>query len=240
MTNHDNRRDRRRDPRVSPKGTAIVRAGAQVMRARVSNLSRGGLSMITRAAVPLDMLDCVADIDLRLDGRDSAWFHLRGTILRVSTGSIAVKLEAVPASYASAIDETVRASHHHHRVLSVVLVDASPDRRSAMTEAFRAAGCVVVEVSTPLEAIVRLGESHFEPDVIAIADSLPVTISDELRRFVDTEHPRAKLVTIGDPADGPAGLAHWLSAGNPEGDLGKRIRVMLTTWERLPPRSPGC
>jgi len=168
---------------------------------------------------------------------------MRGRIVNLSRGGVAAITTsaaperllggyAVPAGFAHAIDEIVTASHCHRRVLSIVLVDATSARRDDMAEAFRAAGCAVIAVSTPLEAIVRLGESHFEPDLIAIADSLPATISEELRRFVDAEHPRAKLVTIGDGASAPLGLAHWLSAANPAGDLATRIRTVLTTFAR--------
>jgi hypothetical protein len=90
----------------------------------------------------------------------------------------------------------------------------------------------VIDVSTPLEAIVRLGEAPFEPDLIAIADSLPGQISDDLREFVEREHPRAKLVTIGDEVDDPTGLVHWLSSRNPNSDLVTRVRHVLSRPKR--------
>ncbi len=152
--------------------------------------------------------------------------------MRIGANSIVVRLDMVPPSFSGIVDQAFAASNHHDRLLSVLLVDSAPVRRSAMREAFRAAGCRVIDVSTPLEAIVRLGESDFEPDLVAIADSLPMRISDELRRFVDMEHPRARLVTIGDAIDAPAGLRQWLSASNPAGDLALRIRSVLTTLDR--------
>ena len=76
----------------------------------------------------------------------------------------------------------------------------------------------------------RLGESEFEPDLIAIADSLPASTSDQMRRFVEAEHPRARLVTIGDAATAPDGLALWLSSANPNTDLAARIRTVLTSF----------
>lgn len=232
MSNHDARQERRRDLRVSPKGTVIVRADTYIIRGRIANLSRNGLSTITRATAPERLLGSKVELSLRLDARDSSWIELRGRILRIGAGSIAILLVVAPPSFTRIIDETISASHHRDRVLSIVLVDARPRRRNTMSEGFRAAGCAVIDVSTPLEAIVRLGESHFEPDLIAIADSLPTTISDELRRFVDVEHPRAKLVTIGDATSAPAGLAHWLSAADPSGDLEARIRKILVTFDR--------
>ncbi len=75
--------------------------------------------------------------------------------------------------------------------------------------------------------IVRLGESSFEPDVIAIADSHPATAADEMRSFVERYHPNAKLVTIGDSVLQPDGIAHWLSSADPASDLPVRIREVL-------------
>jgi CheY-like chemotaxis protein len=224
---NDNARSERHDPSISPKGTVIVRAGTDIFRGRISNLSRAAVSMHTRITAPERLLDSVVDIDLRFDGRGSSWFRLQGHILRIGAGSIALELDLVSPTFARIVDEMVTASHCHHRVMSIVLVDAMPERRSAMAEAFRAVGCAVIDVSTPLEAIVRLGESPFEPNLIAIADSLPGTISDELRRFVDAEHPRAKLVTISDATSAPVGPAHWLSTANPVNDLAARIRSVL-------------
>jgi CheY-like chemotaxis protein len=232
VTNHNTRQERRRYLRMCPKGTVIVRTSTYIIRGRISNLSAGGLSAITRTTPPERLLRSQAEIDLRLDGRDASWLHLQGQILRIGATSIALRFDVVPPSFARIMDETVSASHHHDRLLSVVLVDARPERRSAMTEAFRTAGCTVVDVSTPLEAIVRLGELHFEPHLVAIADSLPATTSEELRRFVDAEHPRTKLVAIGSATSAPAGLALWLSAANPADDLAARIRTVLTTPDR--------
>jgi hypothetical protein len=208
----------------------ILQADRCIIRGRIANLSRAGLSMTTPVPAPARLLDSPADIDLRLDDRHSTWLELHGRVLRLDADSVALALDVVPAPVLQIIDDIVMASHHHQRVLSIVLVDATPGRRIEMTEAFRAAGCGVIDVSTPLEAIVRLGESHFEPDLIAIADSSPAAVSDELRRFVDTEHPRAKLVTISDAASEPTGLLHWLSAADPAGDLATRIRKVLTTF----------
>jgi CheY-like chemotaxis protein len=232
MTNHNTGPERRRDARIRPKGTVILRTGTYTVRGRVSNLSLGGVSTATRTTAPERLLGNTAEVDLRLDGQGATWLRLQGQIVRIGGQSIALRLDVVPPSFARMIDEAVSASHHNDRLLSVLLVDALPVRRGAMSEAFRAAGCIVIDVSTPLEAIVRLGESDFEPNLVAIADSWPMTISDELRRFVNVEHPRARLVTIGDTIDAPGGLGEWLSAANPADDLASRIRTVLTTLYR--------
>lgn len=230
MTHSQNRPERRRDLRISPKGTVIVRADTYTLRGRLANLSRNGLAASTRTTAPERLLGAAVELELRLDGRDSGWLELGGKIIRIGAGSIAIALSKVPVSFPQILDESVNRSHHKARMLSIVLVDATTDRRHAIAEGFRAVGCVVVEVSTPLEAIVRLGESHFEPDLVAIADSLPASISAELRRFVETDHPDAWLVTIGDERTVPDGLLHWLSSTNPDDDLAARIRKLLTTF----------
>ena len=234
MRDNDQNRpeDRRHDVRISPKGTALVRAGEYIIRGRIANLGRGGVSVRTRTTAPERLLGSRASIELRLDGQEAAWLELEGRVMRIGANTLALRLDVVPLRFTQIIDETVAASHHNDRLLSIVLVDAMTARRQNMAEGFRRAGCAVVEVATPLEAIVRLGESHFEPDLIAIADSLPEAISDELRRFVDDDHPNAKLVTIGDAETAPDGLIHWLSSANPHGDLAARIRKVLTTFNR--------
>lgn len=233
MKTQQGRPERRRDQRISPKGTVVVRAvraDTYLVRGRISNLSRNGLAMTTRTTAPERILGARVELSLRLDDRGASWFELGGHILRIGANSLAMALVTVPASFTQIVDDTVTRSLRNDRMLSIVLVDATEKRRSSMAEGFRSAGCTVVEVSTPLEAIVRLGESHFEPDLIAIADSIPAAISDEVRRFVEAEHPGARLVTIGDAATAPEGLARWLSSTNPNADLAARIRSVLTSF----------
>jgi CheY-like chemotaxis protein len=124
------------------------------------------------------------------------------------------------------------ASRARFRVMSMVLVDPEPQRRSVMADAFRSAGCTVSETSTPLEAIVRLGELDFEPDLIAIADSMPGAIADDLRRFVIRDHPRVKLVTIGDELVQDITNGHWLSSVSSSSELVTRVREVLGSARR--------
>jgi hypothetical protein len=224
------RSERRRELRISPKGTVIVRADTYLIRGRIANLSHNGLAMTTRMTAPERILGAPVELSLRLDGRDSSWFELGGHIQRIGANAMAIALARVPPAFTQIVEEMGTRSRRNDRMLSIVLVDATAHRRSAMAEGFRSGGCTVLEVSTPLEAIVRLGESHFEPDLIAIADSQPARISDEMRRFVETEHPGARLVTIGDATTAPEGLALWLSSANPNADLAARVRTVLTRF----------
>lgn len=232
MDSKDARHERRRSTRISPKGTVLLVAGEHTQRGRIANLGRYGLLMTTGAAATEQLLGRQVEIELRLDDGRSEWLRLSGRVLRIAATNIAVSFDDAPAELAHLVDETSSASYAHQRIVSVVLVDATASRRDSVAEAFRAVGCAVIDVSTPLEAIVRLGESRFEPDLIAIADSLPSSTSDELRSFVEREHPRAKLVTIGDELVEPTRLAHWLSAADPESDLAARVLEILARSSR--------
>jgi hypothetical protein len=219
--------DRRRSVRISPKGTLLLFAGEHAQRARVTNIGLGGCLATSTIPVPRKLLDRAVDLELRLDGQHSTWLRLTGHVLRVDANTLALRFDTAPPDFARAIDQMSSASYRHDRTLSVMLVDATSERRLPMAEAFRAAGCTVLDVNTPLEAIVRLGESAFEPDVIAVADSLPSSDSDELRRFVELAHPGAQLVAIGNDVTSPSGIVNWLSSANPNDDLAARIREML-------------
>lgn len=219
--------ERRRSVRISPKGAVVLLAGERIERGRLANLSSGGLLAITDERPPEALRGAEVEIELRLDAPSSEWLRLTGRVVRLDARGVAIALDAAPEPFARLVARSASASNAHRRARSVVLVDANAARRGPIAAGFRAAGCAVLEVAMPLEAVVRLGESQFEPELIAIADSLPSTIADDLRRFVAREHPRATLVTIGDAADAPPGHPRWLSAADPRGDLVARIRALL-------------
>lgn len=224
--------ERRSSVRIAPKGAVIVKSGDLVVNGRVANIGAGGCLVATTVTAPERFLGRRIELELRLDGQHSVWLGVAGRVARIAASSIAIVFDAAPPELLRVLDEMATASYRHRRVLSVMIVDATPERRLPLTEAFRVAGCTVVEVTTPLEAIVRLGESHFEPDLVAVADSLPSSTADELRRFITKAHPRSKLVTIGDDIVEPAGLASWLSSANPDDDLAERVRDVLTRPSR--------
>lgn len=228
MTNRTGARfERRRHPRICPKGTSLLRVDDYALRGRIANLGEGGMLVIPDLDAPERLLGRLADAEVRLDGGFAQWLPATGRIVRIADGGVAIAFDTLSGELRAMIDELTTASRAHTRVLSVVLIDADAQRRSAMTAGFRATGCGVIEAATPLEAIVRLGESSFEPDVIAIADSQPAAPADELREFVERNHPGAKLVAIGDSLLQPDGIAHWLSSADPGSDLPARIREVL-------------
>jgi hypothetical protein len=219
--------ERRRGHRIEPKGSVNLDIQGHIQTGRIANLAEGGLFIITSTTVPMRFFARPVTLELRFDDANAWWIHCTGRIVRIRNDGVAVAFDSPPPAILRMVDELTVASRAHDRVISVVLIDADSIRRSAMVAGFRAAGCNVTEASTPLEAIVRLGEASFEPDVIAVADSLPVAAADEMRNFVTRAHSNAKLVTIGDELLEPDGIAHWLSSHDPERDLSRRVRNVL-------------
>jgi hypothetical protein len=219
--------ERRRHLRIAPKGTVVLAAGEHAQRGRIANLAQGGMLVGTSVMAPARLLGRDVDVKLRLDGQLACWLQASGRIIRIGAEGIAIAFESMPPDLARLIDEMSTESSARLRVISVVLIDADTSRRATMAAGFDAVGCLVIAVATPLEAIVRLGEASFEPDLIAIADSVPSTAAEEMRRFVERDHPRVKLVTIGHESIEPSGIANWLSSEDPRLDLPARVRDVL-------------
>ena len=220
--------DRRHHARIDPKGTVVVHALGNAHRGRLANIGAGGLYATTATTLADRLLGRVVELELRFDGALAIWQRVEGRIIRIDADGVAIVFDTPTAPpLLRMIDELTTASHASARVISVVLIDADPPRRAAIAIGFRAAGCEVVEVATPLDAIVRLGESHFEPDVIAVANTEPATAADEMRAFIEREHASSMLVTIGHELLDPAGLANWLSSATSTASLPGRIRELL-------------
>lgn len=226
------RQERRKYTRVALKGTTILRSGSYLLRGRIANLCQDGVLAITRTTAPERLLGKHVEIMMRLDAGDSTWLECKGRLVRIGATAMALTLDNTPPGFARLLDEMHAASDRNDHQISVVLVDEDIERRKGMAQAFRAANCQVIDAATPLEAIVRLGEADFEPHLIAVADSLSTSVSEELRQFVQNEHPRTMLVAIGLSPDAPHGTLHWLSSSDLADDLDDRVRAVLTQLAR--------
>jgi hypothetical protein len=219
--------DRRQHSRIVAKASVTLYALDNVHRGRLQNLGAGGMYVATAISIPDRLLGRVCDFELRFDGPLEGWQRLSGRVNRIEGNGLAVAFDAPTApSLLLAIDELESASLASARVISVVLVDDDATRRARMATGFRSIGCMVIEAASPLEAIVRLGESRFEPDVIALTNPQAGTAS-EMRAFVEHAHPHSMLVTIGPELLDPAGFANWLSSAAAATDLPGRIRGLL-------------
>jgi hypothetical protein len=219
--------ERRTDARISAKGALTLRALDHEQHGRLVNISVGGVYALTNVKAPARLLARKVDIQVRLDAGHQEWWQATGRVLRIHAEGIALAFDTLAPAMVRALDDLATASRAHQRVVNVVLIDTDPQRRSAMAAGFRATGCMVVEAASSLEAIVRLGEASFEPDVIAIADSDPGLEASDMRVFVERDHPKVKVVTIGDQLLQPDGFANWLSSANPDADLPARVRQVL-------------
>jgi hypothetical protein len=220
--------DRRRHARIEPKGTVTAHALGNAHRGRLVNIGAGGLCVATDVTLPVRLLERVVEVELRFDGPLAAWQRVAAHVSRIDADGVAVVFDAPTApALLQMIDELTTASHASVRAILVVLIDADAERRTMIAKGFRAAGCEVVEVATQLEAITRLGESHFEPDIIAVADSQPTAAADEMRAFITREHASSMLVTIGAELFDPVSLASWLSSTTSTANLPARVRDLL-------------
>lgn len=217
--------DRRKHTRIALKGTAILLAGEHAVRARLINIGEGGFLASTLVTPAMRLLGRTVDIELRLDDRLSQWIRLRGKIVRIGNENVAISLDATPA-LVRLVEGMTSASRAKDRVISVILIDEDTARRQLLAEAFRLVGCSLIEAATSLEAIVRLGESSFEPDVIAVADSIPAASANEMRDFIGRNHRQVKLVSITDVID-PHIDIFQLTPQDLSGNLADAIRRVL-------------
>ncbi len=217
--------ERRRHARIIAKGAVTLHTAGPALHGRIANVGLGGMFVQTVPRV-LGLLRRPVDLEMRLDVGHAEWLPATGEIVRIDEHGVAIAFDTPPAALLRMLDQLGTAARASARVLSVILIDAGDARRSAMAAGFRAAGCNVIEAATPLEAIVRLGETMFEPDVIAVAES-QTSAAAEMRAFIEREHPATKLVTIGDELFAPDGIAHWLSSTASYLDLPGRVREVL-------------
>lgn len=221
-------RERRRFARTIAKGAVVVHVAGATQNGRIVDVAEGGVLVGTSVTPPERWLGRAADVELRFDTGGGDWLRGSARVVRIAAGGLALTFLEAPSALGRALDELRGASRNRQRSLAVVVIDTDSSRRASMVRAFRSIGCAIVEAGTPLEAIVRLGESSFEPDVIAVADSSPALGAEDLRRFVEEHHPGVSLVRIlgGDgPADGSPG---WVSASDPRADLPQRVRELLS------------
>ena len=223
--------ERRTYARISAKGALTLRMQDYEQHARIANIGIGGTYALTSVTAPDRLLARKVDIEVRLDAGHQEWWKATGRVMRIYADGIALAFDTLAPALLRTLDELATASQAHQRVINVVLIDADPNRRSAMSAGFREAGCAVVEAASSLEAIVRLGEAAFEPDVIAIASSKSLDAVD-MRTFVERDHPKVKVIAIGDEALKPDGFPNWLSSANPNADLPARVRDALVAPNR--------
>jgi hypothetical protein len=217
--------------RVRSKGSIRIHCGNRVISGRIVDLAVGGICV--RTELPIGLLGLIGElvhVDLNLDTVASRRFALLGRVLRVSipTRRMAIGFDAVPDDFEDCVQDELLAAVEHDRLPRMILVDTVDGRRNKIASAFRNAGCHVTEASTPLEAIAHLDGSRFELGLIAIADTVPETVAEQLREFLLDEHPEAHMVSIGRSAAHRDPAASWLCSTDVREDLQTRVGRVMT------------
>jgi hypothetical protein len=221
----------RRAMRVRSKGSIRIHCGNRVIPGRMVDLAVGGVCV--RMELPIGLIALIGElvrVDLKLDAGASKNFALLGRVLRVSipTRRMVIGFDAVPDDFEDCVQDELLAAVEHDMLPRMILVDTVDGRRNKIASAFRNAGCHVTEASTPLEAIAHLGGSRFELGIIAIADTVPETVAEQLREFLLDEHPGAHMVSIGRSSAGRDPAGSWLCSTNGRGDLQTRVGRVMT------------
>jgi CheY-like chemotaxis protein len=196
MVGMQSKRERRQDIRVAANGSVLLHARRSV-RGRAIDVSTGGIRVqITDDDPPCAPGEAVR-LQLRLDGAATRWLHFDGEVRRAGRrGTLAVAFTAVPRDFAAMLVAEVAAEAARARRGHVLLVDGVASRRAALAAALRVAGCHVAEASTPLDTLACLGESTHHFWLVAIADTVPGAVVDELRAFLADVDPRIQVVLL--------------------------------------------
>jgi hypothetical protein len=183
-----------------------------------------------RTELPIGLIGERVHVDLKLDADASRHFALLGHVLRVSvpTRHMAIGFDTIPDDFEDCVQDELLAAVEHDVLPRMVLMDTVDGRRNRIASAFRNAGCHVTEASTPLEAIAQLGGSRFELGLIAIADTVPETVAEQLREFLLDEHPGTHMVAIGRSSAQRDPAGSWLCSTNVRGDLQTRVDRVMT------------
>jgi hypothetical protein len=223
-------RERRRAMRVRSKGSVRIHHGDRLIRGRIIDLCVGGVSV--RADLPIGLASHTGEpvrVDVKLDAC-SKQFSLAGHVLRslAATQVIAIEFDNATSAFKDFVQDELLAAAEHDTQPRMIIIDEIAKRRDVFATAFRGAGCSVTEVSTPLEAIAWLGRMRFEPGFIAIADSVPEAIAEDLRDYLCEQYPETHMVAIGGSNRRSDKSGSWLCWGDARHDLHIRVGRVIT------------
>ncbi|KAB2889584.1 MAG: hypothetical protein F9K40_19725 [Kofleriaceae bacterium] len=189
------RLERRHDARVDARGSVILR-GDTPERGRVVDISSGGICIRLAGLVAPGREGEHVVLDVHLDGERHRWLRVRGRIERLGPGgTLGIAFAGPPGELEECVQDELVALLERTEHVHVLLVDPDPIRRVVTAAQLRRAGRRVTEVSSPLEAIQRLAETSGRPTIVAVADTLPASIADELRTYLSAEGDVAVIST---------------------------------------------
>lgn len=214
--------DGRRAQRVRSKGVVRLDDGRRRSRGRIRDLSTGGIRV---AGDPAWGEGEHVDVEISFDAHPEIRYPATGCVRRASADGVAIELDALSPELELQIVGELVAATARDSAPNVILVDAKSPARSAIATAFRGYGWVVTEVSTPLEAIRQIIGDRFDPSVIAIADTVPESVAEQLREFLAGEYPDSHMIAIGSAK--AATRDGWIDRDDRDRDLDARVETII-------------
>jgi hypothetical protein len=133
-------------------------------------------------------------LDVRLDGL-GRWLQLIGSVARVdargSGVALAIELLVVPPGFEDLVQDELLFALECAHLPRILLVDGTVGRRELVAAGYRATGCHVIEVSSPLEAIVALDQSRLHLWAVVIGQA------GDLHEFLDEAYPDVRVIDVG-------------------------------------------
>lgn len=150
------------------------------------------------------------EVELHLDRTGAMWLRFRGEVVRSDHRELAISFTAVPLDFVDVVQDALVSALEGAALAHVLLVDANAERRTPFAALLRRAGCRVVEVTTPLDAIAHLGGSAIYSWVVAIASTVPVSTAEELQHFLTESDAPVDVRMLGNKS--PTSALAWFTA----------------------------
>ena len=201
--------DRRQQVRVVANGSVIVYLH-EAVRGRLSNISSGGMLVRLAENEPGCWSGEHVEVELHLDRTGATWLRFRGDVVRSDQCEVAISFMSVPLDFADVVQDALVSALDGAALPHVLLVDPDAHRRAPFAALLRRAGCRVVEVATPLDAIAHLGGSAIHSWVVAISSTVPTSTADELQRFLTESDAPVDVRMLGSKS--PTSALAWFTA----------------------------
>ena len=192
--------ERRHGGRVESTGTVILH-GEPAIHGRVLDVAVGGLSLLAEGVTTPPELGTFVRLEVRFDGH-GRWLRLTGFVVRSdvrgTASAVVIRLRDAPPDFEDLVQDEILFALECALRRHVLLVDPARGRRELVAAAFRAVGCVVIEVSSPLEAIAAIDQSQLHLWGVVIGDTEIASRADELREFLSVTYPHVPLIVVGE------------------------------------------
>lgn len=197
--------ERRRTHRVDVMGNAVVHGAKAVGRGRLVNLSTGGacLELVDDALVDVLRIGLGLELELHVDAARGRWYLQRGVVRHIDRRRrrIGVAFLAVTPQVEDLVEDEILAEFEAADTVRVVVLDGVTSRRERVSAALRRAGCIVIDVETPLDALAAIEQSRAHISIVAVAEGLTQTDGAEVMAYLSDVHPGVQLAVITARAD---------------------------------------